>query len=176
MVTWQQQSTKSSAKDVNLGTITDTLSWCKFSPLSGIRVKPKLHRRRTRIYESFQKPSQKPKVINTDNSLEFGKHCEELPWNYRTTTPHRPETSGIAGRCIWEIFPTMRNFRAGLWTSEQRVARRQRIPHARCSASRKSKQPNFWMTSHSKINNRPRFPWLRRIGFDDDVSIEKVLR
>ena len=41
MVTWQQQSRKSSAKDVNLGTITETLSWYTFSPLSGIRVKPK---------------------------------------------------------------------------------------------------------------------------------------
>ena len=52
MVTWQQQSTKSSTKDVNFGTITDTLSWYKFSPLSGIRVKPKLHRRRRRVFES----------------------------------------------------------------------------------------------------------------------------
>ena len=53
MVIWWQQSTKSSTKDVNLGTITDTLSLCKFSPLSGIRVKPRLHRRRRRIFESF---------------------------------------------------------------------------------------------------------------------------
>ena len=45
MVTWQQQSTKSSAKDVNLGTITDTLSWYKFSPLSGIGDIPILHKR-----------------------------------------------------------------------------------------------------------------------------------
>ena len=52
MVTWQQQSTKSSTNDVNLGTITDTLSWYKFSPLSAIRVKPKLHRRGRRIYDS----------------------------------------------------------------------------------------------------------------------------
>ena len=37
---------------MNLGTITDTLSWSKFSPLNGIRVKPKLHRRQRRIYES----------------------------------------------------------------------------------------------------------------------------
>ena len=36
---------------MNLGTITDTLSWYKFSPLSGIRVKTKLHKRRRRIYE-----------------------------------------------------------------------------------------------------------------------------
>ena len=65
MVTWQQQSTKSSTKNVNLGTTTDTLPWCTFSPLNGIRVKPKLHRRRRRLYESLQKPSQKPKVIHT---------------------------------------------------------------------------------------------------------------
>ena len=29
---------------------------------------------------------------------------------------------------------------------------------------------------HSKVNNGQRFPWLRRVGFDDGVSIEKVLR
>ena len=34
----------------SVGTITDT----PFSPLSGIHVKPKLHRRRRRIYESLQ--------------------------------------------------------------------------------------------------------------------------
>ena len=60
---------KSCVKDVNLGTITDTLSRYKFSPLSGIRVKPKLHKRRRRMYESLQQPSQKPKVIHTYNSL-----------------------------------------------------------------------------------------------------------
>ena len=43
---------KSSTKDVNLRTITDTLSWHKFSPLSGIRVKPKLQKRWRRICES----------------------------------------------------------------------------------------------------------------------------
>ena len=83
---------------MNLGTITDTLSWYKLSSLNGIRVKPKLHRRRRRIYESLQKPSQKPKVIHTDNLLEFGKYSEELSWNYRTTTLHRSETSGVAER------------------------------------------------------------------------------
>ena len=48
-------------------TITYAVSWYKFSPLSGIRVKPKLHKRRKIIYESLQKPSQKPKVIHTYN-------------------------------------------------------------------------------------------------------------
>ena len=64
-VTRKQQSTKSSVKDVNLGTIIDTLSWHKFSPLNGIRVTPKLHKRRRRIHERSQKPSQNPKVIHT---------------------------------------------------------------------------------------------------------------
>ena len=62
----QSRAQSPQRRNVNLGTITETLSWCKFSPLSGIRVKPKLHRRRRRIYEILQKPSQKPKVIHTD--------------------------------------------------------------------------------------------------------------
>ena len=31
----------------------------------------------------FLEPTRKPKVINADNSLEFGKACEELTWNLR---------------------------------------------------------------------------------------------
>ena len=98
MVTWQQQSTKSSAKDVNLGTITDTLSWYEFSPLNGIRVKPKLHRRRRRIYERSHSRCRSQKLIHTYNLFLFGKYCEELSWNHRTTTLHRSETSGNAER------------------------------------------------------------------------------
>ena len=51
---------------------------------------------------------------------------------------------------LWLTMPRvsgLRNFRAGLWSSEQRFARRRRITHAPCSGSRKSKQPNRWMTS-----------------------------
>ena len=32
----------------------------------------------------FLEPTKKPKVIYTDNSLEFGKSCEELSWNHCT--------------------------------------------------------------------------------------------
>ena len=46
--------------------------------------------------QKFLKPTRKPKVIYTDNSLEFGKACEELSWNHCTSTPHRSETRGIA--------------------------------------------------------------------------------
>ena len=41
---------------------------------------------------TFLEPSPKPTVICTDNSLEFGKSCEESSWNHRTTTHYRPET------------------------------------------------------------------------------------
>ena len=43
-------------------------------------------------------PERNPKVIYTDNSLEFGKACEDISLNHRTSTPHRSETNGIAER------------------------------------------------------------------------------
>ena len=46
----------------------------------------------------FLEPTRKPKVIYTDNSMEFGKSCEELSRNRCTSTPHRSETNGIAER------------------------------------------------------------------------------
>ena len=48
----------------------------------------------------FLEPTRRPKVIYTDNSLEFGESCEELSWNHCTSTPHRSETNGIAGRAV----------------------------------------------------------------------------
>ena len=91
---------------VNLETITDTLSWYKILPLKGfdlIRAKQKLLRRRKRVYESFWSRQWRPKVIYTDKSLEFGKSCEDLPWNHRTSTLRRSETNGIAERAVRKI-------------------------------------------------------------------------
>ena len=68
--------------NANLATIIGMQTWCWILPLNGsrrIRAKTKLHKR-------------KPKVIYTDNSLEFGKACEDLSWNHCTSTPHRTET------------------------------------------------------------------------------------
>ena len=50
-----------------------------------------------------EKPERKPKVIYTDNSLEFGKACEDLSWNHCTSTPHRSETNGIAERAVRRV-------------------------------------------------------------------------
>ena len=46
---------------------------------------------------------RKSKVIYTDNSLEFGKACEDLSWNHCTSTPHRSETNGIAERAVRRV-------------------------------------------------------------------------
>ena len=51
----------------------------------------------------FLEPTRKPKISYTDNSLEFGKACEDLSWNHCTSTPHRSETNGIAERAVRRV-------------------------------------------------------------------------
>ena len=56
-----------------------------------------------RSLQKILEPERKPKVIYTDNPLEFGKACEDLSWNHRTSTPHRSETTGIAERAVRRV-------------------------------------------------------------------------
>ena len=56
-----------------------------------------------RSLQKFLEPERKPKVIYSDNSLEFGKACEDLSWNRCTSTPHRSETNGIAERAVRRV-------------------------------------------------------------------------
>ena len=51
--------------------------------------KTKTSQETLRSLQKFLEPDTKPKVIYTDNSMEFGKACEELSWNHCTSTPHR---------------------------------------------------------------------------------------
>ena len=44
-----------------------------------------------------------PKVIYADNSLKFGRACEDLSWYHCTSTPHRSETDGIAERAVRRV-------------------------------------------------------------------------
>ena len=53
--------------------------------------------------QKFLEPDRNPKVIDTGNSLEFGKACEDLSWNHCTSTPHKSETSGIAERAVRRV-------------------------------------------------------------------------
>ena len=65
--------------------------------------KTKTSQETQRSLQKFLEPERKPKVIYTDNSLEFGKACEDLSWNRCTSTPHRSETSGIAERAVRRV-------------------------------------------------------------------------
>ena len=65
--------------------------------------KTKTSQETQRSLQKFLEPNRKPKVIYTDNSLEFGKACEDLSWNHCTSTPHRSETNGIAERAVHRV-------------------------------------------------------------------------
>ena len=65
--------------------------------------KTKTSQETQRSLQKFLEPTRKPKVIYTDNSLEFGKACEDLSWNHYTSTPHRSETNGIAERAVRRV-------------------------------------------------------------------------
>ena len=65
-VTWCEQITKSSMKEVNFETITDTQSCCKIQPLNGYnltRAKQKLLRKRSGVYESFPSRRRSQKLF-----------------------------------------------------------------------------------------------------------------
>ena len=55
--------------------------------------KTKTSQETQRSLQKFLEFERKPKVIYTDNSLEFGKACEDLSWNHCTSTPHRLENN-----------------------------------------------------------------------------------
>ena len=65
--------------------------------------KTKTSQETQRSLQNFLEPDRKPKVIYTDNSMEFGKACEDLSWNHCTSTPHRSETNGIAERAVRRV-------------------------------------------------------------------------
>ena len=65
--------------------------------------KTKTSQETQRSLQKFLEPERNPKVIYTDNSLEFGKACEDLSRNHCTSTPHRSETNGIAERPVRRV-------------------------------------------------------------------------
>ena len=68
-----------------------------------IQAKPcktKTSQETQRSLQKFLEPNRKPKVIYTDNSMDFGKACEDLSWNHFSSTPHRSETNGTAERAL----------------------------------------------------------------------------
>ena len=69
----------------------------------GVSVQKQNFTRPQRSLQKFLEPERKPKIIYTDNSLEFGKACEDLSWNHWTSTPHRSETNGIVERAVCRL-------------------------------------------------------------------------
>ena len=65
--------------------------------------KTKTSQETQRSLQKFLVPTRKPKVIYTNNSLEFGEACEDLSWNHCTSTPYRPETNGTAERAVRRV-------------------------------------------------------------------------
>ena len=65
--------------------------------------KTKTSQETVRRVRKFLESTRKPKVIYTDNSLQFGKSFEDLSWNHCTSTPHRSETNGTAERSVRRI-------------------------------------------------------------------------
>ena len=56
--------------------------------LQSYPCKTKTSQETQKSLQKFLEPTRKPKFIYIDNSLEFGKSCEELSWNHCTSTPH----------------------------------------------------------------------------------------
>ena len=75
-----------------------TTQWIQSYP-----YKTKISQETQKSLQTFLEPNRKPKVIYTDNCLEFGKACEDLSWNHCTSTPHRSETNGIAERAVRRV-------------------------------------------------------------------------
>ena len=71
--------------------------------LQSYPCKTKTSQETQKTLQKFLEPNRKPKVIYIDNSLEFGKACEDLSWNQCTPTPHRSETNGIAERAVRRV-------------------------------------------------------------------------
>ena len=65
--------------------------------------KTKTSQETQRSLQKFLEPDRNPKDIYTDNSMEFGKACEDLSWNHYTSTPHRSETRGLAERAARRV-------------------------------------------------------------------------
>ena len=70
-----------------------TTQWIQSYP-----CKAKTSQGTSKSLQKFLKPTRKPKVIYTHNSLEFGEACGDLSWNHCTSTPHHSETNEIVER------------------------------------------------------------------------------
>ena len=60
-----------------------------------------------RSLQKFLEPNWKPEVVYIDNSLEFGKACEDLSWNHCTARLHHTD------RRLMELLRALRRVEEG---------------------------------------------------------------
>ena len=72
-------------------------------PVVSVQNKTKTSQETQKSLPKVLEPNRELKVIYTDNSLEFGKACEDLSWNHCTSTPHRSQTNGIDERAVRRV-------------------------------------------------------------------------
>ena len=70
--------------------------------LATIRAKQRLHTRQKRVYESSSSRRKNQKLF-LRIFIGIWESCEDLAWNHRTSTPHRSETNGVAGRAVRRV-------------------------------------------------------------------------
>ena len=54
-------------------------------------------------FQKFLGPQQKAKHVYTDGSKEFEKALDDLEISHDTSTPHRPQTNGVAERAVRRV-------------------------------------------------------------------------
>ena len=86
------------SRDIQWYAVVENDQWIQSYP-----CKTKTSHETERRLSKFLEASHEPKVLYTDNPMKFGKACEDLSWNHRTSTPHRSETNGIAERAVRRV-------------------------------------------------------------------------
>ena len=54
-------------------------------------------------FQRFLGPDVKAKHVYSDNSREFKKALKELGFSHDTSTPHHPESNGVAERAVRRV-------------------------------------------------------------------------
>ena len=134
---------------MNLETIIDTLSWHKIWQLSGYnptRAKQKTSQETQKSLQKLLEPTRKPQVIYTDNSLEFGKSCEELSWNH--LRQHRTDRKQMG--LLRELYAGLRKGFLQYCCNQVWVTNGGRIPWNVLLSAKCSRPVVWWEKHHMK--------------------------
>ena len=103
MITADHKSPKRQLRVSKQSSIRSRGTGSSYSWIQAYPCKNKTSQETKRSWKKFLEPERNPTIIYTDNSLEFGKACEDLSCNHCTSTPHRSETNGIAERTVRRV-------------------------------------------------------------------------